>query len=90
MLTFNLFHPVPVQTEVNCCKEPAVPDPFSKTLILLMKHALAYKFSFVFQVKSIKLCKTKVAMQRFCLQLQERTKDVQQNKDNEERQKKKY
>lgn len=55
-----------------------------------MKHALAYKFSFVLQVKSIKLCvKTKVATQRFCLQLQGSTRDVQQNKDNEERQKEK-
>lgn len=32
MLTFNIFHPVPAQTEhlLNCCKEPVVPDPLSK------------------------------------------------------------
>lgn len=64
VLTFNPFHPVLAQTE-----HPLIavrsnvsdlqfqsPSLRLKTLVLLMTHALAYKFSFVLQGKSIKLC----------------------------------
>lgn len=96
VLTLNPFHPFLAQTEhpLNCYKEqwPVVPEPFSK----VKNTDFAYETCICLQVQ---LCapgkvnktggKTKVATQRFCLQLQERTKDVQENKDNEERQKEK-
>lgn len=92
MLTFNPFHPVAAQTEhpLNCCKEPVVPEPLSK----VKNIGFAYETCTCLQNQlcapgkvSETVCETKVAMQRFCFQLQERTKDMQYSKDNEERQK---